>query len=146
MIHNDLSLLKPSAENLVRAALEEMRNDPKLKELGVTSIGVLETKRDVEVQMAYYSRGRMQVQDVKAMYKAAGLYQIRDDEARRMVTWTLDSKHLKGEAADIVPNKGGVPWWNAPDAVWKRMGELGTKAGLSWGGSWKNADNPHYEV
>ena len=146
MTHNDLALLKPAFEDRVRAALDEMRNDPVLKELGVTSIGISETKRDIEVQMAYFSRGRMKPTDVKTMYKAAGLYQIRDDDASVVVTWTLDSKHLRGEAVDLVPQKNGIQWWTAPETVWKRMGEIGVKAGLSWGGSWKNTDNPHFEI
>lgn len=146
MIHTDLTKLKPALQNRVVAALEEMRGDEELKKLGASGIAVSETLRDIAVQMAYYSRSRMSVMDVKAMYKAAGLYAIGDAEAKRAATWTLESKHLKGEAVDLVPTRLGSYWWTAPEAVWKRMGEIGIKHGLTWGGSWKNADCPHFEI
>jgi hypothetical protein len=146
MIHTDLTLLKPVLQTKIMAALEEMRGDAELKRLGVTGIAVSETLRELSVQMAYYSRTRMSVPDVKAMYKAAGLYAIGDAEAKRAATWTLDSKHLRGEAVDIVPTNQGSYWWAAPSEVWKRMGEIGQAHGLTWGGSWKNTDCPHYEL
>lgn len=146
MIHTDISKLKPALQNRVLAALEEMRSDSELKTMGVTEISVSETIRELAVQMAYYSRTRMSVSDVKAMYKAAGLYAIGDAEAKRAATWTLESKHLRGEAVDIVPTKEGKYWWNAPSEVWKRMGEIGETHGLTWGGRWKNADCPHFEI
>ena len=146
MIHTDITQLKPALQNRVIAALEEMRSDPKLKELGVTGIAVSEAIREVAVQMAYYSRSRMAVMDVKAMYKAAGLYAIGDAEAKRAATWTLESKHLKGEAVDLVPTRNGAYWWSAPPEVWKRMGEIGEAHKLTWGGRWKNSDTPHFEI
>ena len=146
MIHTDISELKPALQNRARAALEEMQNDTALKVLGVTGIAVSEALREIAVQMAYYSRTRMSVSDVKAMYKAAGLYAIGDAEAKRAATWTLESKHLRGEAIDIVPLKNGQYWWTAPAAVWTRMGEIGEANGLTWGGRWKHADTPHYEI
>jgi len=145
MIHNDLSLLIPALETKVRDALLEMRDDPALSALGVTGIGVSETLREVAVQMAYYSRGRMHRPDVQAMYKAAGLYAIRDGDTQKTITWTLDSKHLHGEAVDLVPQRSGEVWWNAPLEVWTRMGEIGMDHGLVWGGTWKNKDCPHFE-
>jgi len=164
MIHNDIGELKPALQNRVRAALEEMRSDQKLKNLGVTSIAVSEAMREMAVQMAYRSRllwtelratipaeqheatKRAVVAYVQEMYKAAGLYQISATDALVPVTWTLYSKHIRGEAIDLVPNRNGSYWWAAPPEVWKRMGEIGEANGLSWGGRWKNADCPHFEV
>ena len=146
MIHADISKLKGTLYNKAIAALEEMRNDAELKRMGVTGIAVSESLREVAVQMAYYSRSRMSIADVKAMYKAAGLYAIGDAEAKRAVTWTLESKHIRGEAIDLVPTNGGAYWWSAPPEVWKRMGEIGEKHGLTWGGRWKNTDCPHFEI
>jgi hypothetical protein len=97
--------------------------------------------------MAYYSRGRMLgSQDVKAMYKAAGLWNITDEDADKVITWTLQSKHIKGEAIDIAPMRGSRIWWMAPESVWTRMGEIGEKYGLNWGGRWKTPDSPHFEI
>jgi len=165
MIHNDLALLKPAMQTRASAALEEMRNDRILKEFGVTSMGILETLREPTVQMAYRSRllwtelrdtiqpesrdtaKRTIAAYVQAMYKAAGLYIISSSDALVPVTWTLDSKHLRGEAIDIVPQRNGNAWWLPKDSpVWTRMGEIGEKHSLSWGGRWKNTDSPHFEI
>lgn len=126
-------------------AYEAMLKDEKLKELGVEKIAVSETKRDLTVQMAYYARGRMPVDDVKAMYRAAGLYALSTEEAKTPNTWTLESKHIQGLAIDLVPVKNGVYWWSAPKEVWERMGEIGEAHGLTWGGRWKSQDCPHFQ-
>ncbi|MBA4274035.1 MAG: cell wall biosynthesis protein [Alphaproteobacteria bacterium] len=147
MLHTELELLKPAIEQKARAALAAMRADDTLKALGVTDIAVIETLRDVATQMAYYSRGRMpNAVDVQEMYKAAGLWKITPAESHKMVTWTMNSKHLEGKAIDIAPMKGSRVWWDAPKDVWERMGQLGEQAGLNWGGRWKNADTPHFEA
>jgi len=145
MIHTDIQLLKEPLQKNILAALEEIRADEALQVLGCTGVAVSETMRELATQMAYYSCGRMIPMDVQAMYKAAGLYAIKADDCKKTITWTLDSKHRKGEAVDIVPTRAGIYWWNAPAAVWNRIGEIGEKHGLSWGGRWKNADCPHFE-
>lgn len=146
MIHTDLTLLKPALKDRVQKALDDMRADDELRMLSVTGVAVSETLREIATQMAYYSRGRMIPADVQAMYKAAGLYAIKADEAKKTITWTLDSKHLKGEAVDLVPTRAGAYWWGAPQAVWDRMGLIGERYGLTWGGRWKNTDCPHFEI
>lgn len=146
MIHTDLTLLVEPLRAAVLKALEQMRHDEKLREMRVDGIEVSETVRAVSTQMAYYSRGRMTVNDAIAMYKAAGLGPLSPEDARKPVTWTLDSKHLKGEAIDLVPMRDGRRWWGAPPEVWQRMGEIGEAHGLRWGGRWKNKDSPHYEI
>ena len=146
MIHSDLALLDESIRDKAASALVSMRGDSILQSLGVQEIQVHETLRDIAVQMAYYSRNRMSIADVKWMYKAAGLYEISSVDAGKPITWTLESKHLLGKAIDIVPYKNGKPWWVAPLEVWLRMGELGEANGLTWGGRWKHTDNPHYEI
>lgn len=164
MIHTDLSKLKPALFSRATDALEEMRSDETLRMLGVTGIAVSETLREVAVQMAYRSRllytelqltiGSAKLNEFKSiiskyvqdMYKAAGLYAITASDALKPNTWTLDSNHLRGEAIDLVPLKSGAYWWAAPDAVWKRMGEIGEAHGLEWGGRWKHTDCPHFEL
>jgi len=146
MIHNNLTKLKDSIRPKVIAALDEMRADKILADSGVTGIMVSETLRELPTQMAYFARGRMNPDDTKAMYKAAGLYEIGTEEAKRTATWTLESKHLRGEAIDLVPTREGKLWWNAPVEIWARMGIIGESHGLTWGGRWKNRDTPHFEV
>lgn len=146
MIHTDLTMLKQQLQKSVIEALDEMRHDETLRTRGVSGVEVSETLRELPTQMAYYSRGRMVVSDVQAMYKAAGLYSIGSDDAQKVVTWTLDSKHLLGEAVDLVPTRAGATWWGAPYSVWVRMGAIGESHGMKWGGRWKNSDNPHFEI
>lgn len=146
-LHRELDLLARGVKDRARKAIELMNADPILKSFGVDKVVVNETLRDMAVQMAYFSRGRMpNTGDVQAMYKAAGLYPLSPAEAIKKITWTLDSKHIMGKAVDIAPSKGGVVWWAAPEGAWTRMGEIGESCGLTWGGRWKNKDNPHFEV
>ena len=64
-------------------------------------------------------------------------------------TRTLNSRHIIGEAVDIVP----LPVdWNNPkpfglvaEAMKKAAEELGVK--ITWGGDWKSfVDLPHYQI
>ena len=149
MLHTDIEHLVPEMQPMVRQALAEMNADDRLMKLGATSVVISETLRELSVQMAYYSRGRMtQIEDVKAMYKAAGLYTLSSVEATQPITWTLQSNHATGHAADLVPTIKGVAWWRAPQKVWDIMGEIGEKHGLLWGGRWpgRQKDSPHYEM
>lgn len=68
---------------------------------------------------------------------------------KRGFTRTLNSRHIIGEAVDIVP----LPVdWNNPkpfalvaEAMKKAAHELGVK--ITWGGSWKTfKDLPHYQI
>lgn len=145
-IHTNLDLLNDTIKEKASSALSAMQTDSELKRLGADRVQVIETLRELSTQMAYYSRGLMPVANVQAMYSAAGLWKIGEKEARQQITWTLDSKHIRGLAIDIAPVKGGHVWWNAPHAVWERMGQIGESHGMLWGGRWKNKDGPHYEV
>ena len=55
------------------------------------------------------------------------------------------SKHQHGLAIDVVPViKGKMVWHNRK--LWLKIGKLGEKRGLRWGGRWKNfVDYPHFE-
>ena len=136
--------IQPAANKAYKA----MNKSAALKKLGVEKVIIVETKRDLAVQMAYYSRSRMKdPNDVKAMYKAAGLYEPEDWECDRANTQTLSSNHIKGIAIDFAPYKDGKIWWDAPDSVWNEIGKIGKKYGFSWGGDWKDwKDKPHFEM
>lgn len=147
MIHKKISDLDYSVQSRFRAAWDAMNASAKLKELGVDSVAISETKRDLSVQMAYFVRGRMEYKYVRQFYAAAGLYDISEAEAKQIVTQTLNSNHMSGKAADFVPVKDGKIWWNAPAEVWNVLGEIGEANGLKWGGRWKDfPDSPHFEV
>ena len=147
MIHKKISDLELGVQPRFQEAWEKMNHNLKLKELGVESVAINETLRDLTTQMAYFVRGRMDVKYVKQFYAAAGLYEIGEVEARTVCTNTLRSNHMSGRAADFCPVKDGKLWWNAPEEVWRTMGEIGESCGLKWGGRWKDfPDSPHFEA
>ena len=145
---NQIKDLAKNVQSAANKAYKSMNNSSKLKKLGVEKVVIVETKRELAVQMAYYSRSRMKdPKDVKAMYKAAGLYEPSLSECNKANTQTLNSNHIKGIAIDFAPFKDGKIWWNAPDEVWNELGKIGKKYGFSWGGDWTDfVDKPHFEM
>ena len=147
MIHKKISDLELGVQPRFMEAYTKMNHNLKLKELGVESVAINETLRDLPTQMAYFVRGRRDVKYVKQFYAAAGLYDIGEVEARTVCTNTLRSNHMSGRAVDFVPVKNGKLWWNAPKEVWEIMGDVGESCGLKWGGRWKDLpDSPHFEA
>ena len=66
-------------------------------------------------------------------------------------SWIVRSKHLDGLAIDICPyavydlHGPDKLEWNANDPSWERLGKLGKRLGLRWGGDWEQADMGHFE-
>lgn len=57
------------------------------------------------------------------------------------------SKHNTGKAFDIaIKNEDGTLNWDTSHEHWRRAGEIGEDLGLTWGGSWKMRDYPHFEI
>ena len=120
------------------------------------SYKIIETLRTTKVQQAYYAQGRQPLYTVNALRKEAGLWVIDEATNKRIITWTLKSKHLEGKAIDIVPIKDGKIPWNILDQeiadLYIKIGEIGESVGLEWGGRWKPIDKfgvgkdaPHFE-
>lgn len=67
------------------------------------------------------------------------------------VSWTLNSKHLTGDAIDICPyavfqlHGPDKLQWDSSDPVWQQIGVIGERLGLRWGGRWKQRDLGHFE-
>jgi len=65
------------------------------------------------------------------------------------VSWTVHSKHLDGDAIDIVPysqydlHGPDKLQWDAGDPIWQKLGAIGERIGLRWGGRFK--DMGHFE-
>lgn len=56
-----------------------------------------------------------------------------------------NSRHQYGLAVDVVPIVKGKPQWKNK-RLWKKVGRIGEKLGLRWGGRWKNPYDPaHFE-
>lgn len=60
-----------------------------------------------------------------------------------------NSKHQVGKAIDVVPIINGQPKWKGKgmSQLWYKIGTIGKKHGLIWGGDWKRfKDYPHFEL
>lgn len=74
------------------------------------------------------------------------------ENLRKGVSATLNSKHLTGNAIDVCPydvyqsNGPDKLQWDAANPIWLRIGEIGERLGLRWGGRWKRPFDPgHFE-
>ncbi len=85
-------------------------------------VKITSTRRSEEEQARLYAQGRT--------------------EPGPVVTWTLNSKHVSGEAFDCTI-VGAPEYDDAPEA-WDLLGELGEDLGLDWGGSF--GDFGHFEL
>ncbi len=91
------------------------------KEKGI-ELAIVETYRTHAKQFEYKSMGRK--------YTSSG--------AGR-------SKHQYGLAIDVVPIIDSVAVWDNP-ALWRKVGVVGEKLGLRWGGRWRKPYDPgHFE-
>ncbi len=61
-------------------------------------------------------------------------------------SWTKNSRHLTGNAIDIVPLEVlDKKDWDPGNPVWEKLGAIGERVGLRWGGRWKQRDMGHFE-
>jgi peptidoglycan L-alanyl-D-glutamate endopeptidase CwlK len=143
-----IDLLKPD----VRHFFDDFVN--RLDKRGLC-YSIIETLRTQAVQEAYYAQGRKPLAEINYLRKKAGLYLLGEVEGKKIVTKTMQSIHLTGRAADIVPViNGKIPWNITADNadLWRIFGALGQEAGLEWGGAWAPLDKfgigwdaPHYQ-
>ena len=68
---------------------------------------VSEGLRTIETQTAYYAQGRKPLVEVNRLRKIAGLQPITEAQNKHTVTKTMNSKHIKGIAADLYPITAG---------------------------------------
>ncbi|EKN4704989.1 M15 family metallopeptidase [Yersinia ruckeri] len=122
---NNLNGVNPALVKVVRRALE----------LSPVDFTVIEGVRPVERQQQLYAQGRT----------APG----------KVVTWTMKSKHIDGNAVDLLPVTG---WDNLSSfkivskAMFQAANELGVK--ITWGADWNGngiqekgeTDSPHFEI
>jgi len=146
-VNKNIDALKPELAAAVRRFLVRCTEEN-------LPVVIVETDRSQAVQDAYYAQGRQKLDAVNQLRSAAGLYLLGELE-NRIVTNTKVSSHTGGNAVDIAPQiekRPGFPWWNAPAAVWERMGAIAEECGLDWcaggyGKTWgKDWDNPHFEL
>jgi hypothetical protein len=139
-LDRDIKKLVPEMAEKVERFLYE------LNKAGIRAM-VNEARRTRDVQIAYYAQGRESFEKINELRKKAGLWAIGPLQADKVITWTLQSKHIEGKAVDIVPlAPDGKAWWDAPPKVWEGIGIIGETCGLKWGGRWKVKDLPHFEI
>lgn len=112
------------------------------------------TSSEWDEQRALYAQGRESLDMVNHLRGNAGLPLITEAQ-NYVVTWTLDSKHLRrpAEAYDIFIVDGKKAVWslkadvngdNEPD--YKQVAEIGRNLGLVAGYFWEHRDAPHFEL
>ena len=120
----------------------------KCKESGIEII-ITCTARSESEQKALYAQGRQQLFIVNELRDDAGMSLIRESE-NKVVTWTLDSKHVIGakrsfaDAFDIAVMKNGKIDWADID-TYKQVASIGKEIGLKAGADFKTPDYPHFE-
>lgn len=117
----DISLLHPDVQNIIPKFLEECEKQGLI-------VKITDTLRNKQEQNDLYAKGRTKpgniVTNVKYPY----------------------SNHNWGMAFDICRNDGKGPY-NDNDGWFKKVGNIGKKFGLEWGGDWTNpVDKPHFEL
>lgn len=76
----------------------------------------------------------------------------QEENLKKGVSWTLNSKHLTGNAIDLAPydvyqlHGPDKLKWDSNDPVWQKIGTIGKSLGLIWGGDWKQKDMGHFEI
>lgn len=65
-------------------------------------------------------------------------------------SWTMNSKHITGDAVDLAATVKGVVRWDWPlySTIAKEMklAAVAAKVHIVWGGDWKKRDGPHFEL
>src|SRR5947209_373213 len=115
-----LELLKPKIKKMA----ENLMDDCKKQGYQIT---ITQTLRTIEEQDALYAQGRTKPGNI--VTKAKGGY----------------SFHNFGVAFDVCPVVNGKAVWD-DNELFKKIGEIGIKIGLEWGGTWTSfLDLPHFQ-
>lgn len=116
-ICKDISELTPNAQKACNLFLSECR------ERGLKVL-ITETYRSQQRQNYLYEQGR--------------------SRSGKIVTWTKNSRHTSRRAWDICQNIKGKEY--SDSSFFKACGDIAKSLGITWGGTWKQADTPHFEI
>ena len=117
MAVRDINELLPVAQKACKLFLSECEKE------GLAVI-ITETYRSQARQNELYAQGRT--------------------KPGKVVTWTKNSRHTSRLAWDICKNVKGAEY--SDTSFFKKCGAIAKKLGITWGGSWKTPDMPHFEV
>ena len=113
----DISELTPNAQKACRLFLE------KCEENGL-KVRITETYRSQKRQNYLYEQGRTR--------------------SGKVVTWTKNSRHTSRRAWDICKDVKGQEY--SDSGFFKACGQIAKELNITWGGTWKQADTPHFEI
>jgi hypothetical protein len=117
-----------------------------------------EGRRTPETQLLYFLQGRISqffgenknlLAEYHALRKRVGLFDVSDNDAiTKKITWTLNSNHFNGNAADVLVYINGNVNWNPGESVWEQIAVIAEKNGLASGHRWPSPkkDSPHIEL
>jgi len=113
----DISELTPNAQKACKMFLAECESQG-------LKVRITETYRSQERQNYLYEQGRTRNGNV--------------------VTWTKHSRHTSRRAWDICKNVKGEEY--SDKQFFEKCGEIAKSLNITWGGTWKQADTPHFEI
>lgn len=113
----DINELSENAQKACKLFLEKCRAQN-------LNILITETYRSQERQNYLYEQGRTR--------------------SGKVVTWTKNSRHTSRRAWDICKNVKGHEYDDT--SFFKKCGQIAKELNITWGGTWKNADTPHFEI
>ena len=114
----DISALTPLAQMACELFMAECKKQ-------VLKVRITETYRSQERQNELYAQGRT--------------------KAGNKVTWTLNSRHTSRRAWDICQDIKGKEY-DTSTGFFEKCGAVAKKFGITWGGTWKTPDRPHFEI
>lgn len=115
----DISALTPAAQKACNAFLAECERQG-------LSVRITETYRSQARQNELYAQGRTR--------------------AGEIVTWTKNSRHTSRRAWDIVKVKANGTVDYNDTGFFRKCGQIAAYLGITWGGTWRTPDMPHFEV
>lgn len=98
------------------------------------------------------------LEGLRTAARQRSLYAQGRTKPGRIVTWTLQSKHIEGKAVDLLPYPGG---WSSPLSKFNAISRLMFRAAeelgveIRWGADWDRdgrprergeTDSPHFEL
>ena len=96
------------------------------------------------------------IEGVRTKERQADLYAQGRTKPGRIVTWTMNSRHLLaddgfGRAVDLMAlqdGKGVWAPWSLYEQIYQAMYEAASDVGASivWGGHWERRDGAHFEL
>ena len=124
-------------------------------------VGVKPALVRVVTRAAYIYKGTFMVTEgLRTLARQQELFAQGRTTPGKVVTWTLKSKHLTGDAVDLAPVVDGTIPWGSPaafDEVAQAMFEAAKLEGVTicWGADWNNngmrrekgeTDSPHFQL